>query len=344
MPRMNIAVLSTAHVHTKHFLDAIVKGTDGRKAYAIWDDVQDRGSRYAASSGAAFVPDLKKLLADPDVDAFLICAENTRHLPLLEQALPIEKPVMCEKPLVTSTAELAKVRALLAKRASPLICGYFKPFGGQMRAIAKLITSGELGTITSARYRNAHHAAYGRWFDNPDLTWFTDPALAGGGAFMDMGTHAVHLLRTLFGPVAAVSAVIANRSAIYPKVDDHGMAWLRFAAPAGAAPLIGTVEASWIHQGGPGGLEIQGTKGAVWQEGGHYVHGKPDHPAQRIADSDPRPFTIDRLAAVLQGKIPAAELSADQEAFCDAVAIMEAAYKSNASGAWVELGKSAAAR
>jgi hypothetical protein len=41
------------------------------------------------------------------------------------------------------------------------------------------------------------HAAYGRWFDSPDLAWFTDPTLAGGGAFMDMGTHAVHCLRSL---------------------------------------------------------------------------------------------------------------------------------------------------
>ncbi len=29
--RLNIAVLSTAHVHTKGFLEAIVKGTDGQQ-------------------------------------------------------------------------------------------------------------------------------------------------------------------------------------------------------------------------------------------------------------------------------------------------------------------------
>ena len=51
----NIAILSTAHIHTKSFLENLQKGADGRVAYAIWDDVAERGQRYATSSGATFV-------------------------------------------------------------------------------------------------------------------------------------------------------------------------------------------------------------------------------------------------------------------------------------------------
>jgi len=337
MPRLNIAILSTAHIHTKGFIEKLVKGTDGRKAYTIWDDVADRGKRYADSCGARFNPDLNAVLNDPQVDGFMICAENTRHFKLLEAALPIGKPVMCEKPLLTTSAEVAAVRVLLAKKPTALICGYFKPFSGEMRAISQAISQNELGTITSARYRNAHHAAYGRWFDNADLAWFTDPALAGGGAFMDMGTHAIHLLRSLFGPVEAVSATIANRSHQYPKLDDHGQAQLRFVPKGADAPMLGTVEASWIHQGGPTGLEVQGTTGAVWHDGSGYVIGKPGQPAKKVEPIEARPATVDRLIAVLQGTIPAAELAADIDACCDAVGIMEAAYRSNASGSWVSL-------
>lgn len=340
---INIALLSTAHIHTKGFIDNLKKGEDGRRAYAVWDDVADRGRRYAEGCGARFEPSLDALLADPQVHGYLICAENTRHLALLERAVATGKPVMCEKPLVASTVELARARAALAKQRAPVVCGYFKPFSGEMRAIAQLVREGAFGTLTSVRYRNAHHAAYGRWFDSPDLAWFTDPALAGGGAFMDMGTHAVHLLRSLFGPVEAVSATIANRCGAYPKVDDHGMAFLRFAASPGATPLLGIVEASWVHQGGPGGLEIQGTKAALWSEGGKYVVGKPGEAAKPVTPIEGRPATVDRLIAALRGTIPADELKADQEAFCDAVAIMEAAYRSNDRKAWVEIGKAAAA-
>jgi predicted dehydrogenase len=332
---INIAVLSTAHIHSKGFIENLAKGSDGRKPYAIWDDVQDRGQRYSAGCGAKFVPNIADVLKDPQVDGFMICAENTRHLPLLEQALPVGKPVMCEKPLCTTSADAATVRALQAKARTPLICGYFQPFGGQMRAIAAKIADGTFGDITAVRFRNAHHAAYGRWFDNPDVQWFTDPALAGGGALMDMGAHAVHLLRWLFGPVEAVSAVIANRCGIYPEVDDHGLALLRFAPRGGKPGPIGTVEASWIHQGGFGGLEIQGTKAALWHDGKDYVIGAPGQPATPVAAIEARPATADRLIAVIQGKIPADELQSDLDAILDEVAIMEAAYQSNAKGGWI---------
>jgi predicted dehydrogenase len=331
---INIAILSTAHIHTKGFLDNLKKGADGRVAYAIWDDVAARGQTYAKDFGATFVPDLATLLADPAVHGFLICAENTRHLPLLEKALPTGKPVFCEKPLVTTRAELTTVTALVARHRTPLFAGYFQPFGPTMRAIANRIAAGDLGRITHVRFRNAHHAAYGRWFDNPDLAWFTDGALAGGGAFMDMGTHAVHLLRSLFGPVERVWATIGNTCGAYPKVDDFGIAHLHF-----AKGIRGTVEAGWVHQGGPGGLEVQGSGGAIWdQPGTGYVFGKPGQEPQAIAPADSRPATVDRLIAVIQGRIPEAELAADLAACADAVAIMEAAYAANASGQWAAVG------
>ncbi len=342
MKPINIAILSTAHIHTKGFIDNLKKGADGRKAYAVWDDVADRGKRYAADCGATFVADLAALIKDPQVDGFLICAENTRHLRLLEQALPSGKPVFCEKPLVTSVADLATVRELVARYKATLFCGYFQPFGGIMRAIAAKIAEGGFGTITHVRFRNAHHAAYGRWFDNPDLAWFTDPALAGGGAFMDMGTHAIHLLRTLFGPVESVWATIANRCGAYPQVDDFGIAQLRF-APSASSPkgILGTVEAGWIHQGGPGGLEIQGSQLALWDAGKGYVWGKPGQDATPVTALPDAPACVDRLIAAIQGKIAAPDLARDLEACMDAVAIMEAAYTANATGAWAQVGAKA---
>lgn len=329
MATTNLAVISTAHIHTKSFLDNIAKAGDGRTAYAIWDDVEERGRRYATQAGCRFEADLARLVADPTVDGFIICAENTRHLPLLERVLPSGKPVFCEKPLVTTRADAARLRPLLAGRGAPLFCGYFNPFSADMRAVAGLIAAGAFGKVTHVRFRNAHHAAYGRWFDNPDLRWFTDPALAGGGAFMDMGTHAVHLLRHLFGPVAEVSAVIANRCGAYPAVDDHGLAWLRF-----QSGVLGTVEAAWIHNGGPTGLEIAGDQLALWHDGKRYVTGKPGQEAQPLPATPGAPDRVDRLVAAIRGQLSAADLAADLAACLDSVAIMEAAYVSAKAGGW----------
>jgi predicted dehydrogenase len=326
---MNIAFISTAHIHTKSFIENILKATDGRKVAAVWDDDAARGQRYAATAGAPFVPDLKALLADPAVDGLVICAENTRHLPLLREVLPAGKPVFCEKPLVTSLADLREIRALVQKYPVPLFCGYFQPWSGAMRAAAKLVHDGALGKITRIRYRNAHHAAYGRWFDNPDLQWFVDPALSGGGAFMDMGTHALHLVRTLFGPVSEVWAEIGNHSGQYPAVDDFGVAQLRF-----GSGVLGTVEAAWTQTGGLDGLEVVGSEKTLWNTAQGYVITGAKEPIAPLADE---PTRIDRLVAIIQGKIDAATLRADLDATLDTVAIMAAAYDAAKKGSWVKV-------
>ncbi|HSI82904.1 MAG TPA: Gfo/Idh/MocA family oxidoreductase [Candidatus Methylacidiphilales bacterium] len=329
---MNIAFISTAHIHTRDFIKNITEATDGRKVAAVWDDVKDRGERYAAAAGAPYVASLDELLALSNVDAFIICAENTRHLPLLEKALPVGKPVFCEKPLVASEADLARVRELIAAYPNtPLFSGYFQPWMPGLLAIRQVLASDVLGKITRIRYRNAHHAAYGRWFDNPDLQWFTNPELAGGGAFMDMGTHAIHLVRTLFGPVNEVWAEIGNHAGIYPAVDDFGIAQLRF-----ASGTLGTVEAAWTQTGGIGGLEVVGEKGSIWNTPTGYVLGFPGKPPEPIAPAaEGEPTRVDRLVALLQGKLSKEELKADLDAILDAVAIMSAAYASARSGNWV---------
>ena len=325
----NIAFLSTAHIHTRSFLENISKASDGRRIQGIWDDVEERGRRYADEFSATFEPDLDRLLEDPSVDGFVICAENTRHLPLLEKALPVGKPVFCEKPLVTTVDELNRVREVHESHPVTLFCGYFQPYDGIMQRVAQLVAENAFGTITRIRYRNAHHAAYGRWFDSADLNWFYQPELSGGGAFMDMGTHAVHLVRSLFGPVRDVWATIANHSGIYPSADDYGLAQLRF-----DSGILGTVEAAWTQTGGIGGLEITGSERTLWNTGDGYVVGEPGSEPEPIVAIAPRPTRMDRLVAAIRGELTPDELANDLAATRDAVAIMEAAYHSSDSGSW----------
>jgi len=330
-----IAFLSTAHIHTKSFIENVLKATDGRLVAAVWDDDAERGRRYAAMANAPFEADLDALLANPAVDGFVICAENTRHLPLLRKTLPAGKPVFCEKPLVTNTGDLAEVKALLAQYPTTLFCGYFQPFEPALLAAAELVRAGTFGKITRIRYRNAHHAAYARWFDNPDLAWFHDPELSGGGAFMDMGTHAIHLVRTLFGPVDEVWATIGNHSGQYPACDDFGIAQLRF-----ASGVLGTVEAAWTQTGGIGGLEITGSEKCLWNTPTGYVIGAPGKAAEPLdvaGFNKGKPTRMDRLVATLRGEIPADELKADLAASLDAVAIMAAAYASSGAGGWTKV-------
>jgi predicted dehydrogenase len=323
---INIAILSAAHLHLRGFLENLSKGVDGRRAYVVWDDVVERGQRHAAQCGAKFEPDLDAVLRDPSVHGFLIAAENTRHLALLERVVPIGKPVLCDKPLVTSVAELRALRGLVGTK---LCAGYYEPFGGTMQAVARLLDEGGLGKVTRCRFRSGHHAAYGRFFDNPDWGWFHEPALSGGGAFLDLGTMGVHLLRTLFGPVTEVWADIRNEAGTYPRVDDFGVAHLRF-----ASGVLGTVEAAWTQTGGIGGLEVVGAERALWNTGEGYVVAAAKAAPQPLLPAPDKPSRVDRLVAIIRGELSEAELRRDLDAACDAVAIVDAAYAATRSGRW----------
>ena len=326
-----IAFISTAHIHTKAFIEIIQNADDGRTVAAVWDDVPERGRRYAEMAGVPVTAQLEDVLNRPDVDGFVICSENTAHLTLLRSVLPVGKPVFCEKPLVTSHVQMLTLRELVAAHpGTVLFGGYFQVFDPALQSARRLINEGGLGKVTRVRYRNAHHAAYGRWFDSPELAWFANPALAGGGGFFDMGTHAFHALNTLFGPVNEIWADIGNESGEYPACDDFGIAHLRF-----ASGIKGTVEAGWTQTGGTTGLEVIGSERSLWHDGERYVVAKPrEKPEPLVLTAPGRPFRIDRLVAIIRNELTASELTEDLAAAIDVVAWMEAAYTSSASGRW----------
>lgn len=329
MPK--IAVISVAHIHSRSFCEELCKHTSLKHPYVIWDENEERGRKYAADFGCEFEADLDRVLADPAVEGFAVCAENTRHLPLLRKVLPVSKPTLCEKPLATTLEDANEIEALVKQYNTPLISGYFQPFFAHNRGVMKLIEDGTVGTVTHLNFRNAHNAAYGHWFDNPDLAWFTDPALSGGGALLDMGTHAVHLLRHLGGPVKEVWCTTANLSGVYPKVDDYGVIELRF-----ASGVIGRVEAGWVFTGAPGGLEVIGSKASVFESNGMKLR-EPGKDSVEVPNADARPDRIRRLIALVKGELSKEEVANDLACCLDAVRIMAAAYRAAEAGSWVAL-------
>jgi predicted dehydrogenase len=328
----NIAFLSTAHTHTKGFLKTVAE-KENCNLVAIWDDMASRGQGFADEYGSDFSEDLDAVISRDDIDGFIICVENTRHLPLLKAAIPAGKPIFCEKPFTTTAAEASEALALIRQHNTVVHMGYFQPFSAAMQGVIAHVASGALGTVTHARYRNAHNAAYGRWFDSPELAWFHDPELAGGGAFMDMGTHAVHLMRTVLGPVEMVFATISNKSGIYTDVDDNGVAIFQF-----ANGCVATIEGSWVQTGGLSGIEVVGSEATLFQHPEHgLVTTVPRRDPEPVAKGEEKPTRVDRLVAAIEGNISKEELDADLTCAADAVAIMEACYQSNESGGWVDV-------
>ncbi|MCL1909879.1 MAG: Gfo/Idh/MocA family oxidoreductase, partial [Kiritimatiellaeota bacterium] len=182
MPK--IAFISVAHIHSKGFCEAVCKLTSGKAPAVIWDENPERGKKYAADFNCPYEPDLDKVLADPSVDGFVITAENTRHLPLLRKVLPVGKPVLCEKPLAKTAAEVDEL-IIASKRSGKLLAIFQQSrFAPHFMEITRVIESGVLGRIVQVSIEANGFAR--RW------DWQT-VQMFNAGSLYNTGPHPVDL-------------------------------------------------------------------------------------------------------------------------------------------------------
>jgi predicted dehydrogenase len=131
------------------------------------------------------------------------------HLADITLAAGLGKPILCEKPLVTSTEQLAAVVDVVQASAVPFMLAHQVRHQPAVAQIKRLISSNALGSVC---------AAHLQWMfimslTAPNAVWKRDPSLAGTSAVFDSGVHAVDLAVHLFGTPRRVCATGHRRLA-----------------------------------------------------------------------------------------------------------------------------------
>jgi predicted dehydrogenase len=202
--------------------------------------------------------DWRELAADPAIDAVVIGTPNALHAPQTIACLEAGKHVLVEKPMATTLAEAdAMCRAADASDGRLMVAHCWR-FHEDVRALRRRIEAGDLGEVVKTRGYGVH-AGWG------PSGWFTDPQLAGGGALLDMGVHAIDTARYLLGeplPVR-VFAELGTRYGAYD-VDDDGVLVIRWSCHA-----TSIVESGWWQPhlaGMEADTEVYGTGGyaRIW--------------------------------------------------------------------------------
>ena len=148
---------------------------------ALCDISQERLSATAAKVSRLVEPvatytDYQKLLADPRVNAVVICTPNLFHREMLLAAIQAGKHVFCEKPCGTTVAEANEMqRAAVASKTAVM-------FGMQYRNNAKNQKMGQVikaGDIGKPRYM-VQNCSRGDWNLSPNVWQYADPKLGGG--------------------------------------------------------------------------------------------------------------------------------------------------------------------
>ena len=165
---------------------SIVSITDLNRTLA--EDVAARcGIEEVASSAA-------EVIADPRVEAVLVCASTNFHTEILIAAAEAGKQIFCEKPLDVSLAkidtvlEAVKKAGVNKKTGVKLMVGFNRQFDPNYARVRRAIVSGEIGTPHIMHIMSRDPAP-------PPLAYVR----VSGGIFLDMTIHDFDMAQFLMG-------------------------------------------------------------------------------------------------------------------------------------------------
>ena len=275
----------------------------------------------------AVEPRWEDAVARDDVDAVVIATPNAQHPAVAIAALEAGKHVLVDKPMACTVADADAMIAAAERAGRVLIPFQNTRFAAPFAAAAEQVRVGAIGDVTGFRVAFGH-AGPQAWA--PEATWFFERAIAGGGCLIDLGVHAVDLLRAVTADdVTHVSAVLNARDR---EVETDAQLLVRLRGGA-----IGTVHASWSAQPGPDHqLTMVGTEGTL-----HLDTRTPltlftaSGERHRVELPEETGSPLDELLAAVSGERSPAVTAADGRA---AVAVVEAAYRSATTGELTEVG------
>lgn len=169
------------------------------------------------------------LIADPEVDAVYIATPPDAHLDCALKVAAAGKPAYVEKPMARHAAECdAMVRAFDAARL-PLFVAYYRRRLPRFLLVKELLDQSAIGCVTTVQYFQAEP------FHRKGGGWRIDPAVAGGGHFLDVGSHTLDLMDFFFGPLRDVAGTAANLASDYAPEDTVTMSFRTQGGIPGAA-------------------------------------------------------------------------------------------------------------
>ena len=133
--------MGTRHAHNLH------RHVVGARVAALYDLDQTRAEQVAAECGGAQVfTDPVELIRNGSVDAVLIVSPDPTHATFVHECLRMEKPVLCEKPLATTSADAQSIIESEQATGRRLIgVGFMRRFDPQHVAVKHAVAAGQVG-------------------------------------------------------------------------------------------------------------------------------------------------------------------------------------------------------
>jgi predicted dehydrogenase len=178
-----------------------------------------------------FYEDYEKMFKEECIDIVVITTPVFLHYPMIETAIDHNLNIFVEKPLSTNAKECRSILSRNFKGKSQV--GYCRRFMGTYSFVKEILSQGLLGKVNYFDSRIFVSQVFSQ-----GKGWQYDPAKSGGGALIDLGSHAIDMLHFLFGDI---SSVYANAGNVFNKdVEDYASLNLTL-----LNNIFGTLQISW---------------------------------------------------------------------------------------------------
>jgi xylose dehydrogenase (NAD/NADP) len=185
-------ILSTARI-----TDALIgpiKQAKRSELAAVASRSLAKASAFAQENGIPLAyGSYEELLADPTIDVVYAPLPNNLHCEWTVKAAQAGKHVLCEKPLVTTMAEMDRIEAAARANNVTVLEAFMYLNHPQMLRVKEMITEGKLGNLQFI-------TSWMAFYLPPENSWDyrLNPAM-GGGSMWDTGVYPNSLTVSLAG-------------------------------------------------------------------------------------------------------------------------------------------------
>ncbi|HML47120.1 MAG TPA: inositol 2-dehydrogenase [Clostridia bacterium] len=196
MNKLRIGIIGAGRIGTVH-ARSITYHIPQAQVVCVSDIAKDRAKALAAELGIPnFTDDYREILADPDVDAVLVCSPTDTHADITIEAARAGKHIFCEKPVDLTIEKILAAKKAVEDAGVKLQIGFNRRFDHNHGRIQKLVADGALGKVEVVKITSRDPAP-------PPAEY----AKASGGLFIDMMIHDFDMAQFQAGsPVVEVYA------------------------------------------------------------------------------------------------------------------------------------------
>lgn len=158
----------------------LIARVEGLELAGIYD-IKETRREFARENGIHVYNDYADMLSDEKIDIIVIATPNDSHKQLAIDAMRAGKNVVCEKPVMMNSVELAEVLKVQEETGKVFVVYQNRRWDRDYLAMKQLYESGTLGDVY--RIENRVHGSLGipgDWRQYPEF---------GGGMILDWGVH-----------------------------------------------------------------------------------------------------------------------------------------------------------